>query len=466
MRVPRIGSHVDGLDRLEHVWCKSMRLWRKTQVGLSWFARKYRKKRDKLARWKARMVGRLLAQAAASNPASLQLWLFSRLLTWLAPTIHVLPLSSHADAPSPIGPLAGPSEYESEAPLRLGAAPVTHRASLPAIRGRWFSDVCVTCNSSAVLMANAISVPAQYVGHPHAVITDPVFLVSQDRGIGIVHCPTTPQPLKSGIAVFGSGTLNWYHWLIEILPSAFLAERLPPDLASLPLLVPDISAAPAPFVEALELFARDRPRIAMPVGNTFKVGQLVLIDPVVSGPMNMREGYWPCVTDYSQNAEVLLSYRAAILDRLGVVPAPPSRRLFLARSNDRRNFNQAELIAVAEHHGFEAVYPEKMSFREQVRMYAEAEILLGASGAAFANMLFCQPGARSLTWVLPQYEGFCAYSNLAKVAGVSLNYLFVTPVVEIRSSFDAYSAAYKLSREEFDATLVQLTRRPLGALPV
>jgi hypothetical protein len=426
-----------------------------SRVALEWIARNYRKRRDKTARQKVKLIKKLLARAAASDQAGRRFRLSATLLSRLAPAYRVLPLSDYAGGSRAIARLAEPCDYLSEAPRRLGDAPIQHAGTLPAIMGRLFSDARITCNSSAVISRAAICVPAQYPQHPHAVITDPVFLISQENGMGVAHCPD-PQPQSTGVAVFGSGALNWYHWLIEILPAAFLAEQLPAEYADFPLLLPEPCGGAGTFRDSAALFAPHRARIVLPVGETSVVRQLIVIDPIANGPMNLRAGQWPRVTDYSQNAEVLRAYRAAILDRLGIVPAPPSRRIFLARSNDRRSFNQTDLIAIAERHGFEAVYPEGKTFREQVQMYAEAQVLLGASGAAFANMLFCQPGARALTWVLPQYDGFCAYSNLAGVVGVTLRYLFATPLSDITSSFDAYSAAYSLDAGEFEAALGQI----------
>ena len=421
-------------------------------MALQWVARKYRKRRDKLSRKKAKIVRQLLAKGAAADPAGPRLRLYSFLLSRLAPSFRALPLSDYTSMSQEIGQVADSCEYVSETPRRMDDTPLCHNGAMPVIMARRFSQAWVTGTSSAIATRTTIAIPAPYIGNRQALITDSAFLLSQENGVGIVHCPD-PQPIAKGIVVFGSGAFNWYHWLIEILPAAFLAEKLPAKYARFPLLVPEPCGAAGTFMDSVALFAGDRPQIVMPAGAMYQVEQLVMIDPVVNGPMNMRAGYWPRVTDYSQSGDVLLNYRAAILDRLGLAPERPSRRVFLARSNDRRSFNQADLIAIAERQGFEAVYPERMTFREQVKMYAEADILLGASGAAFANMLFCQPGAQGLTWLLPQYDGFCAYSNLARVAGVTLNYLFVTPQSKINSSFDAYSAAYSLDPSDFEAAL-------------
>ncbi|OWY04496.1 glycosyltransferase family 61 protein [Thioclava sp. IC9] len=111
------------------------------------------------------------------------------------------------------------------------------------------------------------------------------------------------------------------------------------------------------------------------------------------------------------------------------VPDGPSglpRRILLARSNNRRTYNQDEVAQIAARYGFEAVYPETMDFATQVALFRGAEAIIGPSGAAFANMLFCAESARALTWLDQECAGFCAYSSLAHAVGVDLSYLYVT----------------------------------------
>lgn len=43
--------------------------------------------------------------------------------------------------------------------------------------------------------------------------------------------------------------------------------------------------------------------------------------------------------------------------------------------------------------GFSIVRPEEHSVDEQIAMFNKARLIVGASGAAFANVLYCQPGA-------------------------------------------------------------------------
>ena len=46
--------------------------------------------------------------------------------------------------------------------------------------------------------------------------------------------------------------------------------------------------------------------------------------------------------------------------------------------------------------GFAVVRPEHLSFTEQVALMSSAEMVVGESGAAMANLGFCPPGAKVL----------------------------------------------------------------------
>ncbi len=426
-----------------------------------WLVRKYKRKREKLLRNNSRIVAKLELRFAPRGDMSAKGRLIVGALRLLAPSNRYMPLAAYADRSTPVATLAPPTGYVTEPPRLVGAAPQKQAGGMPATMARLFRLAEVHPLSSAIVTSDRITVPPHYVGRSDLLITDGRFLLGQADGMGSAFCPS-PARADRGIMVFGAGVTNWYHWLIEVLPAAFLAESLPAEFDGFPLLVTKASQTYETFRASLALFSPGRPVVPLAPARPVKVGQLIHIDAVTSGPMNLAAGIWPVPADYSQNGEVLARYRAAILDRLSITETPPTRRIFLARGNDRRNYNQAELIEVAEKYGFEAVYPEQLSFREQVAVFASAEVVAGPSGAAFANMLFCQKNTRGLTWLLPHYSGFCAYSNLANVVGMELGYLFVTPHTEIRSSFDAYSAAYTLERDRFEAALRTLL--PGGAV--
>jgi capsular polysaccharide biosynthesis protein len=60
----------------------------------------------------------------------------------------------------------------------------------------------------------------------------------------------------------------------------------------------------------------------------------------------------------------------------------------------RRFENEPELVEELERHGVEIVYPEQMSFADQVALFHTRRAILGTTGSALHVSLFAPPGAR------------------------------------------------------------------------
>jgi capsular polysaccharide biosynthesis protein len=79
--------------------------------------------------------------------------------------------------------------------------------------------------------------------------------------------------------------------------------------------------------------------------------------------------------------------------------------------------------------GFEFIYPYEFPFGEQIDLFSSAKIVVGASGAAFSNMVFMQPGTRAVIFSPKQTEVFNYYifQQQADVAQVELMHLLAAP---------------------------------------
>ena len=409
----------------------------------------YHRKRRKIA-------NQLITRHIEFVPSEAELGLQGRLLLGyfrrFSSHYKALPIVGYEAAMRTLSRVAEATTANVTAPCAPGETPGERMCASPDVEAREIRAAQVAACSSAFVADGRIVVPDYYVSRPHAVISDRRLLYWQGAdGMGLI-LQSPGERYPDGLSLFASGAYNWYHWLIEVLPAAFLSERLPTETSRLPLVIPAEIADLATFRDSLELFRNGRDVIALGPG-THHFDRLVLIDAPVREPMNMRPGRWPSPEDYAFNPAVLDAYRHAIRDRLGLVPGRHDDRIFLARAHGRRAYNQDELLAIAERHGFRAVYPERLSFREQVQTLMGASHVIGPSGAAFANTLFCQPGTRLLSWLIPQYAGFCSYMNVAAVTGSTLRYLFGTPDRPIESSFDAFWAEYRIDPAGFEAAL-------------
>jgi capsular polysaccharide biosynthesis protein len=88
---------------------------------------------------------------------------------------------------------------------------------------------------------------------------------------------------------------------------------------------------------------------------------------------------------------LLRPVRAAV-PRLG--DAAPHRRLYVSRAKARfrRLENEDAIWPHLAARGFEKVFLEELSFREQVRLMQEARVVAAPHGAGLTNMMFCPEG--------------------------------------------------------------------------
>jgi hypothetical protein len=104
----------------------------------------------------------------------------------------------------------------------------------------------------------------------------------------------------------------------------------------------------------------------------------------------------------------------------------PGKHLYLTRGNARHNrsvLNEAEVMAVLAPLGFELVETGGLSIDEQVRTFAEADVIVAPHGASLANLPFCSPGS-ALVELFPSQ---CMFPDFWKVAcgveGLAYRYL-------------------------------------------
>ena len=68
-------------------------------------------------------------------------------------------------------------------------------------------------------------------------------------------------------------------------------------------------------------------------------------------------------------------------------------RIFVSRkSGSRKILNEIEVNEVLSDYGFQTIYPEELTFSEQVSIFHNAKIVVGTKGAAITNIIFCRSG--------------------------------------------------------------------------
>jgi capsular polysaccharide biosynthesis protein len=135
------------------------------------------------------------------------------------------------------------------------------------------------------------------------------------------------------------------------------------------------------MLDLLEL--DDHPRVPFPRGAFWELENLYVVTPRLKAQIDSPEPYrW---------------FRERAMERYGISGVRPSRKLYLTRRFDNhwRTTNEEEVEAFLSERGFETVAPATMSFREQIELFGQAEVIVG-TGAGLFNMVFAPPGTKVL----------------------------------------------------------------------
>ncbi|WP_187262364.1 glycosyltransferase family 61 protein [Pontibacter beigongshangensis] len=99
-------------------------------------------------------------------------------------------------------------------------------------------------------------------------------------------------------------------------------------------------------------------------------------------------------------------------------------RLYISRSDSaiRNVLNEKELLEALEPLGFRNIISSKYSMLERIKMFSQAEVVIGATGAGLINMLFCKPGTRLIEIFS---EGFILepFYDIAPKIGLDYDYV-------------------------------------------
>ena len=192
------------------------------------------------------------------------------------------------------------------------------------------------------------------------------------------------KTIETGIHLTKDHSKNYFHWLIEVLPRLSLTTEVNKDV---PILVSNY--LPTQFYEALEVCNKNNRQIIKlnanknhVVKNLYYPSRLSIINDNYGQPIYNRDAV------YSPNG--IKFVQDTVLKSLKCGNKKGKRKIFISRSGSdyRQLLNSNEIEEFLIEKGFEIVFPESLSFSSQVRVFSEAEIIIGQSGAGMANFIF------------------------------------------------------------------------------
>jgi capsular polysaccharide biosynthesis protein len=203
------------------------------------------------------------------------------------------------------------------------------------------------------------------------------------------NCPDFRRSWRRFVPMNHSGTyfnvmLYWcrgyYHWICDVLPRVQAA--LPGLPAGTRFIVPDGMTGPERDSLA-GVGVQPESCIAFRGKRPWSVEKLVHVPPIT-----MTGDHTP---------DSLQALRDRIFASLGPDRAQRrDKKIYISRKQgaERSILNEADLLPVLRRSEFEIVRCEELTFEQQVRLFREAETVIGPHGGGFANLVWCHPGTK------------------------------------------------------------------------
>lgn len=158
---------------------------------------------------------------------------------------------------------------------------------------------------------------------------------------------------------------------------------------------------------------------------------------------------------YALLDEETIRFYAFMRDRHGT--RSRARKLFITRrgwtgsyaANHRVMLNEERLVSELVPAGFEPIAPHNMSAKKQIEAFSSADVIVGASGSAMFNVVFCHPGTRLISI---ESEPHWIFAHLNLFGSCKLDF----GVIEAKAQDKDWSKAHKPFTVNIDAVLARV----------
>lgn len=235
------------------------------------------------------------------------------------------------------------------------------------------------------------------------------------------------RTMASGIMLSGKFGLNYYHELYEILIKLLLLAKVDSAIpAEVPLIIDEVVLRVPSFKQVFDCLNQSNREIV-----TIGPKEIVAFDTLYCfSAVNIIPPYKVDFKDDGLN-DLFFDLKWTLQMRKRLLLFRSQRkfpnRIFLSRkSSKNRQYNEDEVIAMVSKFGFTVVCPEEYDLFDQMALFKGAECIIGASGAAFTNLLFCSSNCKIICFVSRELN-IPAFSTIAYALDCPMRYCLGTP---------------------------------------
>lgn len=310
-----------------------------------------------------------------------------------------------------------------------------------------FENAKVHCESSHVLLESSIVMERL----PHVLLDycnySNVFVNGHDNIFSVQKRKYQFIEIDKAFFLGGNGSWNYYHWTIEIIPKLKYFLSLNLNTENIKIILPAHVKHIKSFSVMLEILLGSRfDFVYISKDQIAKVQKLYIVTTPSNIVFNPRKNanfgadflYFDKISiDFLRNSILFSSQYKLFLKTYK--NKFEGKKIFLARKEQlSRQYNQNDVKNLVAKYGFVSVFLEELSFFEQIYLFQNIEFLIGASGAAWTNLIYVNKGVKAISWLSENLCSFSSYSTLAKYYDCDLTF-FECKVNDKRNIHSKYS---------------------------
>ncbi|QDC80373.1 glycosyltransferase family 61 protein [Candidatus Methylopumilus universalis] len=214
---------------------------------------------------------------------------------------------------------------------------------------------------------------------------------------------------------------NYAHWVTEILP-AVAAFCKNPEYKGIPIIINH--GLHKNILDSLDLIAGSREIIFLRQNEKIYVKNLYAVSVAGYASFEPRKINIPLSSSGLYNYEALNYVRKILRRKVGSNKKWP-KKIFLKRNSGYRNLtNSKEIEALLKKQGFEVYDFQNLSLKDQIGLFSNADIIIGPSGAHFANIIFCNKKT-DVYILISNFKGtvYKYWPNISSLFGIQIKYI-------------------------------------------
>ena len=235
----------------------------------------------------------------------------------------------------------------------------------------------------------------------------------------------TDTVIDKAINCMGWACTNYYHFTFEILSRLMYVDGRS-EYRDFPILV-DAGALAIPQLKDMfdMVNVYHHPIIPIHEYERVHVKNLVYVSRNLWMAPGMRRGITADAQDNLMSSSMADNIRNRILGESRQERRESSgKKIFLSRRNCKvqRLVNADEVEKIFAESGYQIVFTEKMTFDEQTELFNNADAIVGVTGAAFTNIVYCHEGTQ-VGIIISDDQPAYFYSNIANMIKVEFTVL-------------------------------------------